>query len=965
MSDPFEDVLNQYSDEDLERMAQEKGLGGLFADVTGDALFGPAIKQVRGQLEGLGYRVLSDEVEDYFLDEKAKFVVMNDGLMLPRMGKDDRLADNFDNVLAHFETPGNIELPYAKHEQLERIQASLSQPENEVIGEFLMRTPPEYLKLLIYYAKAGSFGDLRTIFDKFDEKKDEISQYTRRHQGGNLSVIDHHPVEFVSALHGRTLESVFKRTQVGSVDDYNKLFLDAPYMTDFVGSVPAKVLDYVMRIAKVDSVDSMVSLTANDEFRDALSNVDSSGAYPDNLVTAMDYFRIDDLEGMQEIIEFQRTRGVMQKASNPNFSTLMRISGIETPSDLERLCNNAVVSENIAEADYQPLDDLLADLGVEPEQRDVYMYEVVTHSYNRRTAEHAQRLSTLLGQRDSIPNNLNGFITTLMHDEDYIEQNFDSVIQLMQNDSITTEAHVDSLTELKELMGGFVTPELSKRYLQAENQEARTEVLTSYRSMMGQVLGSSKIEIEDPDMAAEIVYLAYRPTGYSISQVKSMIGHGWDSLEDLTHQLDNIKFDRDGYTMHFNFVEREQIEEYDSESLRKIDTPVVAGSTKTELKDLLFQALSGKPKHEDALPTLFGQALERMCDDRVTSYRENYHSGKGVSQEYTEQRLESLGEILGIIPKEDAFYEALTQLIQSDDELKATVQNNADRYQWKRNKRHFSPEERTSKNKLDEVIKHLERYPNSDVSGLLSTEELSPLGDEITGLENGQLYEQLVDIRAKKFLGYGEGTETAVDVFYQALLQHTKSCSGFVKREMKKVEAVKSDEVAEVKAVVSKNVGSYFAKAGAEICTSHNTRMWNEERHSHLNLVYKDQIIGNVMLYFEPERDYMVVRGFNPRKDTMMRFDRYSMAAQITGVLEQIAEANGYSEVFVPEQTGWHALSNRDGMAKEVIGISRKNSNRVQEQYPGQRTTIDDAQFYVTEAGGHSINRLNLLTLVK
>ena len=85
----------------------------------------------------------------------------------------------------------------------------------------------------------------------------------------------------------------------------------------------------------------------------------------------------------------------------------------------------------------------------------------------------------------------------------------------------------------------------------------------------------------------------------------------------------------------------------------------------------------------------------------------------------------------------------------------------------------------------------------------------------------------------------------------------------------------------------------------------------------------------------------------------------------ITAVLEDIAQSNGYSEVFVPEQTGWHALSNRDGMAKEIEGLSRKTASKVAETNPTQRTYIDNAEFYVTEVGGTAINRLNLLSLVQ
>ena len=64
--------------------------------------------------------------------------------------------------------------------------------------------------------------------------------------------------------------------------------------------------------------------------------------------------------------------------------------------------------------------------------------------------------------------------------------------------------------------------------------------------------------------------------------------------------------------------------------------------------------------------------------------------------------------------------------------------------------------------------------------------------------------------------------------------------------------------------------------------------------------------------------------------------------------------------MFVPEQTGWHALSNRDGMAKEIESLSKRTINRVNETNPSQRTYIDNAEFYVTEIGRTAISRLNL-----
>ena len=78
--------------------------------------------------------------------------------------------------------------------------------------------------------------------------------------------------------------------------------------------------------------------------------------------------------------------------------------------------------------------------------------------------------------------------------------------------------------------------------------------------MMKQVLGSSTIEIYDLKMMAEIIFLAYKPTGYSISEVEELIdSRSSYCLEDLTPQLNEINFKHEGYTMHFNLVEENKL----------------------------------------------------------------------------------------------------------------------------------------------------------------------------------------------------------------------------------------------------------------------------------------------------------------------------------------------------------------------------------------------------------------------
>ncbi len=924
--------------------------------------------------------VLSDEVEDYFLEKKARYITQGGDCLIPKTTEDNRLSDNWNNILLNFEFKKEDGQLYNTNEAFQIMQHTLIEdPKYEKISDFVVRVPEEYLKLLIYYAKLNSFEDLLYVSNYFYDQMVEIQQdedlcenlykceETFRFRikdflkTGNKEYLDF--PSFISAVPGYIMESMIKRTKVSSVDDFCRLFLETPYTFLFMFSTNPKLAEKIMQIAEVNSVDSMLALTTNNSFMDALLNTKSFREFPENLRKAIKHFNINSLEEIQELIEPEILKDLMGKANSKNFLTLLKITEVENATDLEKICNNKFLLENIKNVSYKHLIGLLKNLGISQEERGKYFYEIITHSYNENVEKQIKKLSSLLKKKASLPNSLNNLILSFLQNEDYIEQNLDSITQLIEGNFTSTDEKVKSLIEIKDYMGGFITPVLSQRYLEAETREEKEKVLQSYKKMMEQVLGSSALEANDPKMMAEVIYLAYKPTGYSIREVEKLVNpNSFYCLEDLTSQLNDINFKHDGYTMYFNLVEREQTEEYNVKLLREIDTPLISTS-RIPIEDLLFQALSYKPQHRDAIPTLFGKIINDIKDDRVTSYKENYLSEKGLSQEYTEQRIQNLREIFEIIPKENVFYKALENLLESNEAFRSIAERNVERFLWIKNKNRFSRTERATKNKLDEVIKHLEKDPSCDVSDLIAAPEFLPINDSIANLNGLSLYESLKVIRAQKYLGDKDGFKTPTDVYYQVLLDYSKSCVQAIRKEIRKVRTIKQDKVEEVHAVLSKNIGSYFAKAGAEICTSHNRGMWEEKRHVHLNLVHKNQIIGNVMLYFEPERDYLIARGFNPRKDAMMKFDRYSMAMQITSVLEDIAEANGFKEIFVPEQTGFHGLSNRDGMAFEIEQLCKRTEKKILSINPAQRTYIEDANFYATGLRQYDVlQRLNLLS---
>lgn len=123
-------------------------------------------------------------------------------------------------------------------------------------------------------------------------------------------------------------------------------------------------------------------------------------------------------------------------------------------------------------------------------------------------------------------------------------------------------------------------------------------------------------------------------------------------------------------------------------------------------------------------------------------------------------------------------------------------------------------------------------------------------------------------------------------------------------------------EIGKVRLYVSKNIGSFFAKSTAGICTDVNVDLFERFDHFHLNLVDPDdgRVAGNVQLYFgEGARGrFLMVRGINPIREFCIKGSVDELVRCILHAISDMAVFGGYSEVRLCEQNGlWNSDSSR------------------------------------------------------
>ena len=465
----------------------------------------------------------------------------------------------------------------------------------------------------------------------------------------------------------------------------------------------------------------------------------------------------------------------------------------------------------------------------------------------------------------------------------------------------------DKVAELLNKTWWFITRSLLDKYILVDDADL-DEIWEKYQNAMKKVLSSEEIKKEElDDFLYEAIFMAYRPTWFSENDIKEMI-ENW-KIEDLTHQLKNIKLNKQGYDLDFS--KNELILEWEI----KEEVLLYVNEVFKPLKKDPFINLNLKEFYSSS--TEYIKILKKLNwfynlnkDSRLEEFRINInsdyisaYSNSNIAYNY----LSDSFEIFWVVTK-DSFPKYLKEELEKLEEEK--IENIFGKIQKLKDPKFIKEFEEISRNNI------------SDKVNILIEEKI-----KIISL-----------LTEKRIIEFGSFMRKKI------------------KKELKKFKIVRWGEK-QFKAIISKNIWSFFAKAGAELCTSDNREMWEEGRHVHLNLIdeEKNQIVWNIMLYFEPERDYLVVRWFNPIKELINNYDKKTIINEMIRVVKYISKENWFDKVYIPKVNWkWHNLSNREWIQKLVWNESLKNINN-------KDYLIENSEFYETEIWGNKVDELYLL----
>ena len=401
---------------------------------------------------------------------------------------------------------------------------------------------------------------------------------------------------------------------------------------------------------------------------------------------------------------------------------------------------------------------------------------------------------------------------------------------------------------------------------------------------------------KDRDILVEMVYLAYKPVGMNFEKVKGFM----NTVEDRTEDLEGYKFPENGYDFSLDVGQKIILKEGETLDLSKLSAykgmlsvpyPEDEESIK-KFSALLSRVAKAGSLNEEEIGNILS-VINR--DEFVLSFTKRYER---LDDQNAYNYLNELREIFGIYFK-DNFKERLQNFLSANPSIEGQIM-----------KILTSPDrQKTFKTKLGK------RAEEINWENLSDKKEMSRLITIFLDTSILKSSKEAINKNANKFTA-GDGR------------------TGL---------AAKKD----LKAYISKNIGSFFAKASAGICTSEDIPLFNMESHFHINVVEGDDSVrANIQAYIieDKSKKSLLLRGFNPNTDFLDKIDSESFSEKVIEIGKQFARDNNLNAVYITEQGSWHSLSNR-----ERVG------NYLQKKYHGKKNEVP---YSFKVASGNTISHI-------
>jgi hypothetical protein len=616
----------------------------------------------------------------------------------------------------------------------------------------------------------------------------------------------------------------------------------------------------------------------------------------------------------QKIIETEADKDQAMSVKHRSGQELQNVIG--NPEEYE-LSLVKYISQSLAGLDSEDSKRLLIEIGVTglAGEKDKKKQEVKISSVARivktvidiDTSKGSNLAMKFLAKKE-VPDKLFTFFTTKLIQEGYLTKNTEQYLADKENAPFLRRlvasypnqfnTVLDTISQIKDYNPGknqeevfsaisdleSLTPIIFDRYRKADSF-GKKELARQIRELKPKFFRNTPVknilEKKDQDILVEMVYLAYKPVGMNFEKVKGLMSR----VEDRTQDIEGYKFPENGYDFSLDIGQKIVLKEGELIDLSKLPTykrmmsvpyPENEESTKKFSSLLIRLAKAGTLNEEET-----GEILSVMSrDEFIVNFTKHFEK---INDENVYNYLNETREVFGIYFK-DNYRERLQNFLSA----------------------------------------------NPSIEGQLMKTLTTPDRQKVLKMKLGKRAEEINwdNLTDKKEMA------RLITVFLDNSV--LKSSKDAINKNINKFTTEDGHAgittSKNLKAYISKNIGSFFAKASAGICTSEDIPLFEMENHFHINVVEGDDSVrANIQAYIINDKGEksLLLRGFNPNTDFLDKIDAGSFAEKVINIGKQFQKDNNLNEVYIAEQGGWHALSNREKVASYL-----------QKKYTGKKNEI-------------------------
>jgi len=469
----MDEAIKGYSDAELKELMDNMGVAEAISFLMFEWIEWESIKSLKSELDQMSvWNGLSDKVNDFINLWRAK-LVFDTGVSM-QVAKDDRAGVNLDIVVSQFD------LGFSRDDTeafLKWMKWVFPKSDNNLSGNFFVRTPEEYLKLLVYYLGLKKISDLEDILTVFDVNKDDIysSWYVKsfgdRYQFSNFSDALRAPTEFFCAFHPARLEYILEAFNIKTIADFNLLFSQTHFMYFLLVTINLGLLDYLRKENDIDDVSSLISMMWNEEDRENLIRISSYGnTYVCNIVILLKYFQESNVG---QVASFCFETSFLKKVKPKNLEILLQVFSPESFDQLQWAVLNDYIRDTIESSNYIILIEMLEWLWRDIDMKIVR--EIISKKYNSSISSKIEQLQKILLELWDSKGNIHDYIYHMFQTAHDIEWSIDELVRLLNRlwESMQQWAckNIDfsRLNGLSDLMGGTITSYLAYETLYSTN----------------------------------------------------------------------------------------------------------------------------------------------------------------------------------------------------------------------------------------------------------------------------------------------------------------------------------------------------------------------------------------------------------------------------------------------------------------------------------------------------------------